>query len=152
MFERNSRNANNIIGFTRNVNNSRENSNRKPSGTYRTSATARMPATVWMQVIAVTQATTVTPATSNIKKESNIMTAHNSRNASNSRNESNNRTGNTVWMPPKAEMLARTVKPTTAWMEANSSKDNGNITVSTAEGRPITKRMPEIEETSQQQY
>jgi hypothetical protein len=37
------------------------------------------------------------------------MTAHNSIKASNSRNESNNRTANTVWMPPKAGMLAKTV-------------------------------------------
>jgi hypothetical protein len=42
------------------------------------------------------------------------MTAHNSRNASNSRNESNNKTANTVWTPPKAGMLAKTVKPATA--------------------------------------
>jgi hypothetical protein len=40
----------------------------------------------------------------------------------------------------------------TAWREANSSRDNRNITVSTAEGRPATTRMPEIVETSQQQY
>ncbi len=99
-----------------------------------------------MQATAVTQTTTVTPATSNSKNDSNIIMTHNSRNASNSRNESNNRTANTVWMPPKA------VKPTTAWREANSSRDNRNITASTAEGRPITTRMPEIVETSQQQY
>jgi hypothetical protein len=30
-------------------------------------------------------------------------------------------------------MLAKTVKPATAWREANSSRDNKNITVSTAE-------------------
>ena len=77
-----------------------------------------MPATVWMHAIAATQATTVTPATSNIKDDSNIMTAHNSRNASNSRNESNNRTANTVWTPSKVGMLAKTVKPATAWREA----------------------------------
>jgi hypothetical protein len=80
-----------------------------------------MPATVWMQARAVTQATTVTPATSAIKDDSNIMTAHNSRNASNSRNESHNSTANTVWMPPKAGLLAKTVKPDTAWREANNS-------------------------------
>ncbi len=78
------------------------------------SATARMPATVRMQATTVKQATTVMPATSNIKDDSNIMTAHNIRNASNSRNESNNRTANTVWMPSKAGMLAKTVKPATA--------------------------------------
>jgi hypothetical protein len=115
-------------------------------------ATARMPATVWMQATAVTQTTAVTSATSNTKDDSNIMTAHNSRKASNSRNECNNRTPNTVWMPPKAGMLAKTVKPATAWREANSSRDNRNITASTAEGRPITKKMPVTVETSQQQY
>jgi hypothetical protein len=98
-----------------------------------------------MQATAMTQATTVTPATSNIKDDSNIMTAHNSRNASNSRNVSNNRTANTVWTQSKAGMLAKTVKPATAWREANSSRDNRNITASTAEGRPATARMPEIQ-------
>ncbi len=100
----------------------------------------------------MTQATTVTPATSNIKDDSNIMTAHNSSNASNSRNESNHRTANRVWKPSKAGMLAKRVKPATAWSEANSSRDNGNIKASTAEGRIETTRMPEIVETSQQQY
>ncbi len=60
-----------------------------------------------------------------------------------------------------AGMLAKTVKPPTAWREAkqhrgrptawreaNSSKDNRNITESTAEGRPATARMPEIVETT----
>jgi hypothetical protein len=93
----------------------------------------------------MTQPTTVTPATSNIKDDSNIMTAHNSSNASNSRNESNNRTANRVWTPSKAGMLAKTVKPVTAWREANSSRDNGNIKASTAEGRSETTRMPEID-------
>jgi hypothetical protein len=73
----------------------------------------------------------------------NIMTAHNSRDASKSRNESNNKTANTVRMPSKAGMLAKTVKPATAWREANSSRDNRNNTASTAEGRPATTRMPE---------
>jgi hypothetical protein len=41
-------------------------------------------------------------------------------------------------------MLAKTVKPATSRREANSSRDNRNITASTAEGRPITTRMPEI--------
>jgi hypothetical protein len=85
-----------------------------------------MAATVWVQAIAVTQATTVTPATRNIKDDCNIMTAHNSR------NESNNRTANTVWTPSKAVMLAKPVKPATARREANSSRDNMNITASTA--------------------
>jgi hypothetical protein len=76
-------------------------------------------------------------------------TAHNSRKASNSRNESNNRTANTVWMPPKAGMLAKKGKLATAWREANSSRDNRNIIASTAEGRSITTRMPQIVETSQ---
>jgi hypothetical protein len=96
-----------------------------------------MPVTVWMQATAVTQ------ATCNIKDDSSIMTDHNSRNASNSRNRSNNRTANTVWTSPKAEMLAKTVKLATAWREANSTRDNRNITASTAEGRPKTTRMPE---------
>ncbi len=119
-----------------------------------TPATARMPATVRMQATSAKQATTVTPATSNIKDDSNIMTAHNSRNGSKSRNESNNRAAgaNTVWTPSKAGMLAKTVKPATAWREANSSRDNRNITASTAEGRPATARIPEIVETSLQQY
>jgi len=39
-----------------------------------------------------------------------------------------------------------------AWREANSSRDKRNITASLAEGRPATTRMPEILETSQQQY
>jgi hypothetical protein len=46
-------------------------------------------------------------------------------------------------------MLAETVKPATTWREANRSRDNMNITASTAEGRPITTRMSEIVETSQ---
>jgi hypothetical protein len=104
-----------------------------------------MPATVWMQATEVTQATTVTSATSNIN-DSNIMTAHNSRNASHSRNVSNNRTANTVCMHSKAGMLAKTVKSAKAWREANSSRDNMNITVSTAEGRPAKARMPEIQQ------
>ncbi len=68
------------------------------------------------------------------------MTTHNSRNARSSRNESYNRTAAT--MPSKAGMLAKTVKPATAWREANSSRDNRNFTASTAEGRPGTTRMP----------
>jgi hypothetical protein len=93
-------------------------------------APARMPATVgffWMLATAVTQATTVTPATRNIRDDSNIMTAHNSRNAFNSRNESNNRITNTVWTPLKAGMLAKAVKPATAWREANSSRDKETL-------------------------
>ncbi len=80
------------------------------------------------------------------------MTAHNSRNGSNSRNESNNRTANTVWMPSKAGMLAKTLKQATVWRKANSSRDNRNITASAAGGRPATTRIPEFVETSQQQY
>jgi hypothetical protein len=49
-------------------------------------------------------------------------------------------------------MLAKTVKLATAWREANSSRDNRNITASTAEGKHATTRMPEIVETSQQHY
>jgi hypothetical protein len=137
MFERNNRNASNTIGYTR----TSAIAERPASGRHETT---KMPATVWMQK------TTVMPATSNIKNDNNIMTAQNSRNAGNSRNESNNRTANTVWTPSKAGMLAKTVKPATAWREDNSSRDNGNITASTAEGRPATTRMPEIVETSQQ--
>jgi hypothetical protein len=51
-------------------------------------------------------------------------------------------------MPSKAGILAKTVKPATAPSEANSSRDNRNITRSTAEGRRATTRMPEIVETS----
>jgi hypothetical protein len=86
-----------------------------------------------MQAIAVTQATKVSPATSDIKDESNIMTAHNSR---------NERTAITVKTPSKVGMLAKTVKPATAWREAYSSRANRNITTS-IEGRPATARMPE---------
>ncbi len=80
------------------------------------------------------------------------MDAHNSKNASNSRNESSNRTANTAWTPTKAGMLAKTLKPATAWREANSSRGNRNITgtASTAKGRPATTRIPEIVEASQQ--
>jgi hypothetical protein len=49
-------------------------------------------------------------------------------------------------------MLAKTVKPAAAWREANSSKDNRNITMSTVEGIPSTARMPEMVQTIQQQY
>jgi hypothetical protein len=74
------------------------------------------------------------------------MTGHNSR------NKTNNRTANTVWTPSKAGIHAKTVKLATAWREANSSRDNRNITAITAEGGLATTRMPEIVETSQQQY
>ena len=37
-------------------------------------------------------------------------------------------------------------------MEVGSSRDNRNIIVSIAEGRPATARMLEIVETNQQQY
>jgi hypothetical protein len=46
-------------------------------------------------------------------------------------------------MPVKAGMLAKKVKLATAWREANCSRENKNITASTAEGRLITTRMPE---------
>jgi hypothetical protein len=93
-----------------------------------------------MQATAVTQATTVMSATSNTKNDSNIMTAHNSRNESHSRNVSNNRTANTVCTHSKAGMLVKTVKSASAWREANSSRDNRNITASTAKGRPAKAR------------
>jgi hypothetical protein len=83
-----------------------------------------------MQATAVRQATTVTSATSNIKDDSNIMTAHNSRKAS------NNRIANTVWTPTKAGMLAKTVKPATAWREANSSRDSGTSQHQQQKGNP----------------
>jgi hypothetical protein len=38
-------------------------------------------------------------------------------------------------------MLAKPVKTATAWREANSNRDNRNITASTAEERPITSRI-----------
>jgi hypothetical protein len=44
----------------------------------------------------------------------------------------------------KSRDAFKTVKPATAWREANSSRDNRNITASTAEGRPETTRMPKI--------
>ncbi len=53
---------------------------------------------------------------------SNIMTAHNSRKASNSRNESNNKIATT---PPKAGMLAKTVKPTTSWRRPTAAETIG---------------------------
>ncbi len=67
MFERNIRNGNNTISYTRNVSNSRD-QQQENIRNLKDAATARMPATVWMQAIPVTQATTVAPATSNIKK------------------------------------------------------------------------------------
>jgi hypothetical protein len=45
-------------------------------------------------------------------------------------------------------MLAKTVKPATAWREVNCSRDNRNITATTAEGRPATARMPEMRLTN----
>jgi hypothetical protein len=57
-----------------------------------------------------------------------------------------------IWTPSKAGMLAKKVKPASAWSEANSSRDNRNITASAAEWRPATTRVPEIVEASQQQY
>jgi hypothetical protein len=105
-----------------------------------------MPATVWMQATAVTQSTTVTPATSNIKDDSNIMTAYNSRNAATAGMDRQH-----IWTHPKAEMLVNS-EASNSMERGQQSKDNRNITASTAEGRPITTRMPEIVETSQQQY
>jgi hypothetical protein len=42
-------------------------------------------------------------------------------------------------------MLAKTVKPPTAWRDVNNKR---NITESKAEGRPATARMPQIAETT----
>jgi hypothetical protein len=95
-----------------------------------------MPATVWKQATAVSQVTTVRPATNNIKDDSNIMTAHNSRTSQYSMDAI------------KSRDACKTVKLATAWREANSSRDNRNITKSTAEGRPATTRMSEIVETT----
>jgi hypothetical protein len=55
------------------------------------------------------------------------MTTHNNRNASNSKNKSNNRTANTVWPPAYAGMLAKAVRPATAFREANYSRDTVKI-------------------------
>jgi predicted NodU family carbamoyl transferase len=49
-------------------------------------------------------------------------------------------------------MLAKTVKPATAWREANSSRDNKNITASTAERETHNNKNGKIAEPSQQQY
>jgi hypothetical protein len=111
-------------------------------------ATARMPATVWMQATAVIQATTVSLATSNMKDDINTMTA--SRNASKAKHDRQHSMG--AIKRRDACKNRKTVKWATAWREANGSRDNRNITASTAEGRPATTRMPEIVETSQQQY
>jgi hypothetical protein len=46
-------------------------------------------------------------------------------------------------------MLAKTVKPATAWRVADSSRDNRKITASTAEGISETARMLDIEEINQ---
>jgi hypothetical protein len=89
-----------------------------------------------MQATAVTQATTVTPTASNIKDDCNIMTAHNSTNTSNSRNESNNRTANTVWMLSKAGILAKPVKPATAWREATAAETIGTSQRQQQKGDP----------------
>jgi hypothetical protein len=61
------------------------------------------------------------------------MTTHNSRNAINIRNDNNNRTANKLWTPPKAVMLAKTVKLATAWRVGQQQQDNRNIKASTAE-------------------
>ncbi len=69
--------------------------------------------------------------------DNNTLTAHNSGMKT------------TTGPPPKAEILAKSEAGIS--MEGGS-KENRNITASTAERRPITTRMPEIVETSQQQY
>jgi hypothetical protein len=74
------------------------------------------------------------------------MTAHNSRKASNSRNESNNKTAST---PPKAGMLAKTVKPAISWRRPTAAETIGTSQCQQQKGRPVTTRMPEIVETSQ---
>jgi hypothetical protein len=79
------------------------------------------------------------------------MTTHNSRSPINRRNDNTNRTANKVWTPPRAVMLAKTMKLAMAWREANSSKMIGT-SQRQQQKRPITTRMSEIVETSQQQY
>jgi hypothetical protein len=64
------------------------------------------------------------------------MTDHNSRNASNSRNESNNRTANTVWRLSKEGILAKTVKPSTAWREATAAETIGTSQRQQQKGDP----------------
>jgi hypothetical protein len=59
------------------------------------------------------------------------MTAHNSRKASNSRNESNNKTAQHA---TKSRDACKNSEASYIMEEANSSRDNRNITVSTAEG------------------
>jgi hypothetical protein len=53
-----------------------------------------------------------------------------------------------VWMQATT---VRKVKLATAWREANCSRDNKNITASTAEGRLITTTMPEKKHQQERQ-
>jgi hypothetical protein len=80
------------------------------------------------------------------------MTPHNSRNASNRSNESNIRTANTVWTPSKAGILAKKVKPATAWRRPTVAETIGTSQRQQQKGDPAITRLPEIVETSQQQY
>jgi hypothetical protein len=64
------------------------------------------------------------------------MTAHKSRNASNRSNESNNRTTNTVWTPSKAGILAKTVKPATAWRRPTVAETIGTSQRQQQKGDP----------------
>jgi hypothetical protein len=69
-------------------------------------------------------------------KGRNIMTSHASRNTSNSRNASNNRTANTEWTLSKAGILAKTVKPATAWREATAAETIGTSQRQQQKGDP----------------
>jgi hypothetical protein len=84
------------------------------------------------------EATTVTSATSNIRETaiSWPLTTAGTQATTGASTQA-------VWAQSKAGMLAKTVKPATAWREANCSRDIRNITASTAEGRPAIARMPE---------
>jgi hypothetical protein len=54
--------------------------------------------------------------------------------------------------PIKSRDACKSSEVSNSIEKANSSRDNRNITASTAEERLATTRMPEIVETSQQQY
>ncbi len=136
MFKRNSRNANNTIGYTRNVTIAERlatGNHQEPKG--RQQQQECLPQSGY-KAIAVTQATTVTPITGKIKNDCNIMTAHKNRNTSNSRNESNSRTANTVWTLSKAGILAKTVKPAIAWREPTAAETIGTSQRQQQKGNP----------------
>ncbi len=114
MFKRNSRNANNASN-SKNASDSQDASNNSETSnnSNATQATLRMTAISRPLTTAGTQAAAGMKATTGPPTHA-------------------------VWTPSKAGMLAKTVKPATEWREANSSRDNRNITAPTAEGRPAT--------------